>query len=152
LKKTYQGASVTAEAGTSSHADGNTYHLSGIWGMGDLAADGHNFWVSAEYRQQHQIRLIDRGGIFQQSDLSSTGGENATYGVQNDLVGNLPRSGTGYVTDADGNVVGFMPGCDAGKFAANQCTYHDTWSQIQPDTKNYNFVGKFTQNLGGDWQ
>ena len=152
LKKSYQGASVTAEAGTSSHADGTTYRVSGIWGMGDLAADGHNFYLAAEYRQQQQIRLIDRGGIFTQTDFTSTGGYDATYGVQNDLVGTLPRSGTGYVTDADGNIVGFMPGCDATKFAANQCTYRDTWSQIQPNTKNYNFVARFTQSLADNWQ
>jgi len=151
LKKAYQGASLTADAGTSSHADGNTYHFSGIWGTGDLAADGHNGYVAFEYRQQHQIRVMDRGGIFQQTDFSSTGGENATLGAQNDMVGGLPRSGTGYVTDANGNIVGFMPGCDANKFAANQCTYKDTWSQIQPNTKNYNFVGKFTQKLSEDW-
>ncbi len=152
LKKTYQGASVTADAGTSSHADGNTYHVSGIWGIGDLASDGHNAYVSAEYRQQQQIRLIDRGGIFQQTDFSGTGGENTTLGVQNDIVGTLPRSGTGYVTDPKGKILGFMPGCDFNKFNANQCTYNDTWSQIQPNTKNYNFVGRFTQAFGGDWQ
>src|ERR1700680_1518081 len=95
---------------------------------------------------------MDREGIFQQTDFSSTGGENATPGVQNDLVGSLPRSGTGYVTDANGNIVGFMPGCDFTKFNANQCTYRDTWNQIQPNTKNLNFVGKFTQTLAADWQ
>src|SRR5579864_6374829 len=52
LKKSYQGASLTADAGTSSHADGNTYHVSGIWGIGDLVADGHNLYLAAEYRQQ----------------------------------------------------------------------------------------------------
>ncbi len=152
LKKTYEGASLTAEGGTSSHADGNTYHFSGIWGIGNLPSDGHNFYVAAEYRQQHQIRVMDRSGIFTQTDFSSTGGENAAYGVQNDIVGGLPRSGTGYVTDADGNIVGFMPGCNFTKFNANQCTYQDTWDQIQPNTKNYNFIAKFTQALGEDWQ
>jgi iron complex outermembrane receptor protein len=152
LKKSYQGASVTADAGTSSHADGTTYHVSGIWGMGDLATDGHNFYVAAEYRQQAQIRLIDRSGIFTQSDFTSSGGYDVTPGVQNELVGSLPRTGTGYVTDPDGNIVGFMPGCDQTLFAANKCVYHDTWDQIQPHTKNYNFVGKFTQAFGADWQ
>jgi iron complex outermembrane recepter protein len=152
LRKVYTGASLTADAGTSSHADGNTYHAAGIWGIGDLANDGHNFYLAAEYRQQQQIRLIDRGKIFNQTDYSGTGGENATYGVQNDLVGSLPRSGTGYVTDPDGNIVGFMPGCNATLFAANQCTYRDTWSQIQPYTKNYNLSGRFTQSFGDGWQ
>lgn len=152
LKKTYQGGQITADAGTSAHADGTTYHVSGIWGMGDLDIDRHNFYVSAEYRQQQQIRLKDRGGIFSRSDFTPWGGYDVTPGVRNDLVGSLPRSGTGYVTDADGNILGFMPGCNQAMFDANQCVYHDTWDQIQPPTKNYNFVGKFTQMLPADWK
>jgi iron complex outermembrane receptor protein len=152
LKKSYEGASITADAGTSSHADGNLYHVSGIWGTGNLDSDRYNFYVSAEYRQQQQIRLADRSGIFTRTDFTPWGGYDVTPGVQNDLVGTLPRSGTGYVTDADGNILGFMPGCDFAKFNANQCVYHDTWDQIQVPTKNYNFVGKFTQMLPGDWK
>src|ERR1700720_4403253 len=41
LKKTYQGASMTADGGVSSHGDGSQFHVSGIWGMGDLINDGH---------------------------------------------------------------------------------------------------------------
>src|SRR5471030_2176926 len=64
LKKAYQGASVTADAGTSIHADGSTGHLAATFGQGDLDADGHNFYVAAEFRHQQQIRFEDRGGIF----------------------------------------------------------------------------------------
>lgn len=153
LKKTYNGASVTADGGISSHGDGNQVHVSAIWGMGDLASDGHNFYLSAEYRKQSEIKYTDRGGIFTQTDFTSTGGYNLTPGVPNPIFGTTtPRTATGYVTDPNGNIVGFMPGCNAGKLAAGQCAYHDTWSQIQPPTENINFVGRFTQNLASDWQ
>jgi iron complex outermembrane receptor protein len=152
LKKSYQGASVTADSGLSSHGDGSQFHVSGIWGMGDLINDGHNFYVSAEYRKQNEIKFTDRGGIYTQTDFTSTGGYNVTPGVQNPIVGALPRSGTGYVTDSNGNIAGFMPGCNATTFAANQCTYHDTWDQIQPPTENINLVTRFTQNLADNWQ
>ena len=152
LKKTFQGAKLNVDGGTSAHADGNTYHMSGIWGMGDLVNDGHNFYLSAEYKQQNRIRFEDRGGLLSQTDFTSSGGYNVTLGVPNDLNGGLARSGTGYITDPKGNIVGFMPGCNATTYAAGQCTYKDTWSQIQPPTKNYNVVGRFTQILASDWE
>jgi iron complex outermembrane receptor protein len=154
LKKTYEGAQVTADSGTSSHADGTTEHVAGTFGMGSLVNDGHNFYVSAEFRHQQQIRFIDRGGIFTQRDFTSTGGDNVTLGVPNEITGAFARSGTGYIIDPanPNSIAGFMPGCDATRYAAGQCTYRDTWSQIQPDTKNYNLVGKFTQAFAQDWQ
>ncbi len=152
LKKSYQGASITADGGLSSHRDGAQLHTSAIWGMGDLPSDGHNFYLSAEFRKQKEIKFNDRGGIFTQTDFTSSGGVDVTAGVQNIIVGGLPRSGTGYVTDTNGNITGFMPGCNATKFAANQCTYQDNWDEIQPPTQNTNLVGRFTQNLAADWR
>jgi iron complex outermembrane recepter protein len=152
LKRSFVGKSIIADVGTSYKNDGTTYHVAGTVGFGDLAKEGHNFYLSGEVRQQNQIKFADRGGLFTQTDFTSTGGYNLTPGVPNDLNGGLPRSGTGYVTDADGNIVGFMKGCDATKFAAGQCTYKDNWSQIQPKTSNLNLLGRYTQNLGADWQ
>jgi iron complex outermembrane recepter protein len=151
LKRSYQGAQVTADGGVSAHADGWQEHLSGIWGHGDLVNDGYNAYVSAEFRKQDAIKFIDRGGIFENRDYSALGGINANPGAQNVLNGGLPGSKTGYVTDADGKVVGFMKGCNASAFAANQCTYKDTWSQIQPPTENINLTARFTQRLNTSW-
>jgi iron complex outermembrane receptor protein len=154
LKKTYEGATLTADGGTSSHADGTTEHVAGTFGMGNLVNDGHNFYVSAEFRHQQQIRFTDRGGIFTQRDFTSTGGDNVTLGVPNEITGAFARSATGYIIDPANptSIAAFMPGCDATRYAAGQCTYTDTWDQIQPDTKNYNFVGKFTQAFDAGWQ
>ena len=153
LKKTFQGLTVTADGGTSSHADGTTEHAAATWGMGDLINDGHNFYIAGEFRHQQQIRFVDRGGLFTQRDFTSTGGYDVTPGVPNDLTGAFARSGTGYVIDPDtSTIAGFMPGCDATKYQAGQCTYHDTWDQIIPDTKNYNVVAKFTQAFADNWR
>src|SRR5258708_11115881 len=135
LKKSYQGASVTAEGGTSNHGDGTTYRVSAIYGLGDLNSDGHNFYVSAEYKKAGEIKFTDRGGIFTQRDFTSTGGYNVTPGVANPLNGGLPPSGTGYITRPSGNVpgiAGFLPRSPAAPFAANPCTYHNHWGQLQP--------------------
>lgn len=153
LKRSFEGLTVTADAGTSSHADGTTEHAAATWGFGDLANDGHNFYISGEFRHQQQIRFMDRGGYFTQRDFTSTGGYNVTLGVPNDITGAFARSGTGYVIDPDtSTIAGFMPGCDANKYSAGQCTYTDTWDQIQPGTKNYNIVAKFTQAFADNWK
>ena len=153
LKKSYEGASISADGGLSSHGDGSQFHLSGIWGLGNLDSDGHNFYVSAEYRKQNVIRYDDRPGIFTQTDFTSTGGINTTPGVSNILNGGLPGSATGYITNpATGAIAGFMPGCNSKEFAANECVYHDTWDEIQPPTTNTNIVGRFTTKLANDWQ
>jgi iron complex outermembrane receptor protein len=99
LKKSYKGLTATADAGTSVHGDGNTYHVSATWGLGDLVNDGHNFYISGEFRKEQQIRFEDRGGIFTNLDYSGTGGINSTFGVPNVINGGKPASVTGYLTD-----------------------------------------------------
>lgn len=153
LKKHVQGASLTGDLGTASHGAGSTYHADATWGTGDFVADGHNFYVSGEFRKQNQILFADRGNQYTQTDFTSTGGLNLTYGVPNVLNGGIARSGTGYVQDpATGNIVGFMPGCNAASYAAGQCTYKDNWDQIEPPTENYNLVTHYAQSLTSNWQ
>jgi iron complex outermembrane receptor protein len=91
LKKSFQGASVTADGGTSSHGDGTEYHVSGIYGLGDLDADGHNFYISAEYKRSGEIKFTDRGGIFTQTDFTSPGVSTVQQVFANPLNGVLPR-------------------------------------------------------------
>jgi iron complex outermembrane recepter protein len=153
LKRSFQGASATADVGSSAHGDGNTYHVSATWGLGDLVNDGRNFYISGEFRKEQQIRFADRGGIFTNLDYSGTGGINSTFGAPNVINGDKPASVTGYITSPKtGAIIGFMPGCDLTQLNAGQCTYKDTWDQIQPATENYNLVTKFTQALDSGWQ
>ncbi|HUO38134.1 MAG TPA: TonB-dependent receptor, partial [Mycobacterium sp.] len=153
LKKTYEGAQVTADSGISSHGDGSQFHVSAIAGLGNLESDGHNAYMSAEFKKTNEIKFEDRGGQFTQHDYTAQGGIDFNYGAQSILTGSTPsRSATGYVTDPNGNIVGFMPGCNATKFAANQCIYGDTWDQLQVPTENTNVVGRFTQKLNDTWQ
>ena len=152
LKRSYTGGKISADVGTSWKNDGATRHASGIYGIGDLDKDGYSAFISGELRKQDQITYADRGGNYTNADFTSTGGINTTLGVPNSLNAGLPASSTGYITDSSGNITGFMPGCNATLLAAGQCAFHNTWSQIQPATENYNAVGRFTKALGGDWQ
>jgi iron complex outermembrane receptor protein len=151
LKRSYTGAKISADIGNSWKNDGTTRHASGIFGMGDFDKDGYNAYFTGEIRKQDQIRYIDRGGNYTNQNFTSSGGLDITPGVPNTFNSNLPRSGTGYITDPDGNITGYMPGCNATSQAAGQCTYKDTWSQIQPATENYNAVAHFSKKLAGDW-
>ncbi len=156
LKRSFVGAKITADLGDSWKNDGQTAHVAATFGTGDLDKDGHNFYIAAEARKQYQIKFEDRPGLLTQTDFTSSGGINTTPGATNNpLIGTHPRSGTGYITDpsqSSNPIVGFMPGCNATSLAANQCTYKDSWDQIQPNTENVNLVSRYTQKLGADWQ
>lgn len=152
LRKSFEGSRLGANVGTSSRGDGSAGNVTATFGAGDLDRDGHNVYVSAEFRHQREIRFADRGGMFTRSDYRSSGGYDITPGVPNAINGGLPNTPTGYITDSAGRVVGFMPGCDASRLSSGGCSYRDRWSQIQPETENHNVVVKATQQLTPSWQ
>lgn len=154
LKKSYVGAEISAETGTTTRGGGNTSHVSGIYGVGDLQKDGHNAYLSVEYRSQDKILLSQRQGMaFANTDWTGQGGNNLTLGVPNNLNAGFPGSTTGYLIDPNtGNISGFLPGCNATMFAAGQCGYKSAGLEVQPSTQNINVIGSFTQKLAGDWQ
>ncbi|MFZ6742580.1 TonB-dependent receptor [Undibacterium sp. JH2W] len=151
LKKKFVGTEISVETGTSSRRDGTTLHASGIYGWGDLDKEGHNAYLSVEYRKQNKILVADRKADFTNTDWSSIGGVNQTEGFVR-RPGYQPRSATGYFIDPNtGEISGFLPGCDATLLAAGKCTYKVP-TQLQPESQNINIVGSFVQKLGNDWQ
>ena len=153
LKKKFVGSEISAEIGTTSKRDGTTTHVSGIHGWGDLEVDGHNAYVSLEYRKQNRILVADRHGDFTNTDWTSQGGINQTNGVPNVSNGGFPRSITGYFVDPNsGAISGYLPGCDAASQAAGACAYRVNGLALQPESQNINLLGSFTQKLGGGWQ
>lgn len=152
LKKQYNGAEVTAEGGESSHRDGTTAHVSGIYGWGDLDKDGHNAYVALEYRHQDKIMVSDRNRPFTNMDWTSIGGKNLTRGVPTAANGFQPSSITGYLIDPNTGAITMLPGCTTAQFNAGQCAYRDRDLELQPQTKNINLLGSYVQRIGGDWQ
>ena len=153
LKEEYEGASFTADRGISGRNDGTISHYSGIYGLGNLDNDGRNFYLTGEFRKQREIRYADRNGIFTETDFTSGGGENVTPGVPgSSAVAGLPQSNSGYITNAGGDIIGFMPGCDQTSFDAGQCTFYDNYNQIQPPTENINLLARYTQAFGDNWK
>jgi iron complex outermembrane receptor protein len=153
LKKNYTGGEVSAEYGVSKYMDGRIKHVTGTFGAGDLDADGHNFYIALEYREQDPIYVSNRPYLAQR-DFTSENGNDLTPTHPTSLNGGLAASTTGYfTTPADtGTPVSFLPGCNATLYYSNLCPNEPNNVLIQTPTQNINLVGSYTQNLGGGWQ
>jgi iron complex outermembrane recepter protein len=163
LKKTYVGAEITAEGGTSYKRDGTGYHLAGIAGTGDLVNDGYNAYIAIDFHKTDAIDSASRNGGFANLDWSNLpGGINTNPGAVNNPYAPYPGSTTGYLlnpsladpTDtADLNKAGqtFLPGCNQAAQNANQCTYKFP-GLIQPPAEQINILAKFTKSLANEWQ
>jgi len=154
LKKTYQGAEFTAEGGESQKGDGATEHLGGIAGMGDLASDGYNVYLTIDYRHQDQILANSRDGAFTDLNWSSLpGGINTNPGAIGAANLVYPDSITGYlINPTAGAGPYYLPGCTAAKQAADQCTFPFARAQIQTPTRQTDVLSKYTKDLFSDWQ
>lgn len=152
LKKTYVGAEMTAESGTSQRGDGTTEHVSGIWGMGDLQNDGYNFYVAVDWHHTDKILGANRDGAFTTTDWSSLpGGVNTQPGAAGASSLAYPDSRTGYlVNPSTGTVSAYLPGCTAALQSANKCTFAFPGT-LQSPTTQINLLSKFTKSLAGGW-
>ena len=152
LRKTYVGAEFTAEAGSTQYGDGTTEHANGIWGMGDLASDGYNFYVALDWHHQDKILGANRDDAFATTNWSGLpGGQNTQPGAIGASSLTYPDSVTGYlVNPATGAPSAFLPGCDAASQAANKCTFAFPGT-LQSPTTQINLLSRFTKSLWGDW-
>lgn len=158
LKKSFTGADLTVEGGSTQHGDGTTEHIAGIAGVGDLASDGYNAYVAVEYRHQDEIQLNNRSGLWTNRNWTPYGGDDTRNGAYDPVIAPFPNILGGYVLNPATNVVdsttSFLNPSACPNFAAyqaNQCLV-STKYQIQPQTGNLNVLGRLTKNLGGDWQ
>src|SRR5450631_2691995 len=154
LKKSYAGTDIGAEIGTTQHGGGRTDRVSIIHGFGD-AAQALSGFATIEYRHQDQILLSQRHGPWTNFDWTSQGGENLSPGARN-AFGASPRLLTAYL-QVPGSSTGsaanfdFYPGCTYAAMRASQCTYTNTWAQIQPRSQNLNALGSLTAQLSNNW-
>ena len=155
LKKTFVGAEVTAEGGTSYKRDGTGYHLAGIFGHGDLVQDGYNAYVAIDFHKSDAISGAQRSneGFANLNWSGLPGGLNDTPGSAANAAVPYPPSRTGYFINpntADGTPYSYLPGCSQAAQNANQCTYSFP-GLIQPPTEQVNVLAKFTKSLANDW-
>ncbi len=167
LKKDFVGTTGTVEAGTSQEGGGTTEHASVMHGMGNLASDGYNAYVSLEYRHQGQITQRQREGDGQWANLdqSGIGGINQTPGIVTADVPIPPTFGTVYLTapgpfsaatsDFYGTaikpVAGYNGSCTYATLQAGGCGFVSPDAEVQPSTENINFLASFKKTLGTGW-
>jgi iron complex outermembrane receptor protein len=154
LKKTYVGSEFTMEAGSTQYGDGTTEHGAGIFGMGDLASDGYNFYVALDWHHQDGILGSNRNGAFTTTNWSSLpGGNNTQPGAIGASGLAYPDSVTGYLINpntASGKPYAFLPGCDQASQSADKCAFAFP-GKIQSPTTQINLLSKFTKALANDW-
>jgi len=71
-KKTFNGFTGKVYGGTSEQGGGNQSGFSGLWGTGNLAEDGWNFYVAAEYQHDDMLKFSERGFPYNTADQSRT--------------------------------------------------------------------------------
>jgi iron complex outermembrane recepter protein len=158
MKKTYVGAEITAEGGTSYKRDGTGYHLAGIFGTGDLVNDGWNAYVAIDFHHTDAIADSQRNGGFTNLDWSGLpGGVNTTPGLTNNPFEPYAFSKTGYLlnpgdpADANAPATSYLPGCTQALQNAGKCTFTFA-GLIQPPSEQTNVLARFTKALANDWQ
>ena len=155
LKKSYEGAEVTAEGGTSYKRDGTGYHFAGIFGHGNLGDDGYNAYVAIDFHKTDAISGASRGneGFSNLNWSGLPGGVNTTPGAAGNPNFPYPDSITGYLinpTTSSGTPYTFLPGCTQAAQNADQCTFRFP-GLIQPPSEQVNVLAKFTKALANDW-
>jgi len=156
LRSEYSGASVNADAGTSSHGDGTTGRVAGIAGFGDLERDRYNVFGSLEVSRTDHIKATDRSGYLGTNDLRSIGYFDSRRGSYAAGLGNFgDGSGQAFSSTTPYGTVRVPGGTQSQRInltpcpeinpQTGVCTY-DTigYSEIQPKVDRLNFFSQGT--------
>jgi len=162
LKHDFQGLQFDGDFGGSYRGDGLTQRAAALWGTGDLAQDGHNVYLSVEYRHSASISQSNRGSYLSDLDLTPYGGPDRRGGVVQQA---FPNNGTftvpgmvapQYAVQAGDANAGYflLPGCAAQNLdPSGGCIWNiNQYNKIQPRTEGLNLSARWTQNLFEGWQ
>ncbi|MCH9696406.1 MAG: TonB-dependent receptor [Gammaproteobacteria bacterium] len=93
-KKEVQGFHLGGSTGFSADGGGEEQRIDATWGHGDIAVDGHNFYISAEYQLMESLRASERGGPFNTADWSNVCGASGSCLTNNNWNGVTAEDGT----------------------------------------------------------
>lgn len=152
LKKQITGIESKFEVGTSQHGGGASRYIAVSAGQGDLAKDGYNAYITAEYRAQSKITLPQRSyQRWARLDFTDIGGNNLTPGAPNVLNGYTATPHNPYVINPDGSFVTLSNQCSVDKIKAGQCTYQSPQVLLAP-TRNINVLTGLTKDFDAGWE
>jgi len=164
LKKSFVGAEVSADAGTSYKGDGTTEHVSATYGIGDLESTGQNTYVNLEFRHQQSIGLDSRPQ-YSSFDYYDKYGPSAptAFGVVE------PGAAFPLVNTLNGMVAQYNPANPGVPLSYQNlspcrnptagsanvlggCAYDQAaFDQVQPQTTNINVLLRHSMDFGGGW-
>jgi iron complex outermembrane receptor protein len=168
LKRKYVGTTISAEAGTSTEGGGTTDHFAVMHGMGDLDSDGYNGYISLEYRHQNDILQSQRqgDGRWSSMDQTSIGGITQVPGVVEPFRPVPAAYGTVFLTPLTGSYsaansyfypnaiqpnAAYKGNCTYALQQTGGCAFISPFSEIQPETKNFNALASIKKKIGEDW-
>jgi len=164
LRDTLEGGSVMADLGTSYRDDGSTVRFAGSYGLGNLATNKYNVYVTVEGSKEDAISNADRSGYLGTDNLTpygyfdnragSAAGGRGFFDVNEPNYQSRTPYGTVRVPGGDlFQRVNLTPcpelsqlgGVDVNgnPIKSNICLYDVAkWNQIQPKTERYNTYAK----------
>jgi iron complex outermembrane receptor protein len=98
-KKEIQGLELQGSYGDSQEGGGEETRFDVVWGKGDLASDGYNFYIAAEYHTNDVVFARDRGYPYNTADLQRSCGSSGSC---------LPNFNWNGVTAEDGSFNGLF--------------------------------------------
>jgi len=161
LKKNLNGTRLSAEVGDTQHGGGKTKRASISTGIGDLDNDGYNAFITAEYRKQDAIKVVDREQFgYANRDWRARGGNDLTLGVPTSINSFLTPASSPFLytptgTNASSNPANYQfldPSCNFTLYRAGGCSVRDELSNIQPETENVNLMIGMTKKLSENWE
>jgi iron complex outermembrane receptor protein len=163
-KKEFTGFEASGNLGSSYKADGLEQRASATYGFGNLASEGYNFYVNAEYHHQAEIKQEDRGSYLNELDLRPYGGNDLRGGIVQQAppnngaytaVGQVAPLGVppGGTAPAQLDQYFLLPGCAPQNLNySGGCTWDpNLYKKIQPRSEGDDLTAKFTKSLGDTW-
>jgi len=105
-KKTYEGMTLTADDTLTQEGGGDSDHASLLVGHGNLASDGYNFYIGAEYEKDDALYNSQRGFPYNTANLSSLCTESLNPSVGITCRGNGIQNGLQNGTQYGGQSLG----------------------------------------------
>ena len=158
LRRDFEGLAANVSAGVSRHGDGDEYRGSLTVGKGNPSRDRFNVFGNIELSSRQSIVQSARGNHVGTDDLRSQGWQDARLGNPLDpfsgassIVGNVRPvdPATGLPTGGVGTYQSLGGCAPANVDADGYCRWSVTpYSEIQPEVKRANALGRFTYMFG----
>jgi iron complex outermembrane receptor protein len=161
LRQQFTGMTVTGTAGTNYNGDGTQWKAALTAGMGDLAKDRYNAFVSLDYQKQEAFKSTDARDYMGSNDLRSLGWSDQRLGNPfnsglSSIIGNVRPVAASNPNGAAGayQPLGTSSQCDAIggiSYQSPWCIFDpNSYTDITPRIERFNVYGRGQYDLTAD--